>query len=182
MGSLCLFTRQQALKMGYFYWLRVKRSNHLHTELNLGYLKGTKFYLESKASFIDISSIASFKPFLIAWLQEYCTFSDSSELTWSTRLGQNTPSWEPFFKNNHVLRWNPDFSNPRFHEPPDISNQILFPLDLLHSSSTISPPISRTLNFSKLPITQTNFGSRGTNWPSIPRTCENFQILLTYIN
>ena len=78
MGSPCLFTRQQALKMGYFYLLRVKSSNHLHTELNLGYLKGTKFCLESKASFIDISSIASFKPFLIAWLGEYCTFSDSS--------------------------------------------------------------------------------------------------------
>ena len=78
MGSPCLFTRQQALKMGYFYWLRVKSSNHLHTELNLGYLKGTKFRLESKASFIDISSIASFKPFLIAWLREYCTFSNSS--------------------------------------------------------------------------------------------------------
>ena len=68
MGSPCLFTRQQALKMGYFYWLRVKSSNHLHTEVNLGYLKGTLFCLESKASFIDISSIASFKPFLIAWL------------------------------------------------------------------------------------------------------------------
>ena len=80
MGSPCLFTRQQAVKMGYFYWLRVKISNHLHTELNLGYryLKGTKFCLESKASFIDISSIASFKPLLIAWLREYCTFSDSS--------------------------------------------------------------------------------------------------------
>ena len=49
--------------MGYFYWLRVKSSNHLNTELNLGHLKGTKFCLESKASFIDISSIASFKPF-----------------------------------------------------------------------------------------------------------------------
>ena len=78
MGSPCLFTRQQALKMGYFYWLRVKSSNHLHTELILGYLKGKKFCLESKASFIDISSIASFKPFLIAWLREYCTYSDSS--------------------------------------------------------------------------------------------------------
>ena len=63
MGSRFLFTRQQALKMGYFYWLRFKSSNHIHTELNLGYLKGTKFCLESKASFIDISSIASFKPF-----------------------------------------------------------------------------------------------------------------------
>ena len=84
MGSPCLFTCQQALKMGYFYWLRVKSSNHLHTELNLGYLKGKKFCLQSKASFIDISSIASFKPFLIAWLREYCT-------------------WEPFSKKNHVL-------------------------------------------------------------------------------
>ena len=64
--------------MGYFYCLRVKSLNHLHAVLNLGYLKGTKFCLESKASFIDIRSIASFKPFLIAWLREYRTFSDSS--------------------------------------------------------------------------------------------------------
>ena len=63
--------------MGYFYWLHVKNLNHLHTESDLGYLKGAKFCLESKASFIDISSIASFKPFLIAWLRQYCTFSDS---------------------------------------------------------------------------------------------------------
>ena len=106
MGSPCLFTRQQALKMGYFYWLRVKISNHLHTELNLGYLKGTKFCLESKASFIDISSIDSFKPFLIAWLQEDCTFSDSSvvnlkSLPWPkyTQLGtifQKKKSWSTF--------------------------------------------------------------------------------------
>ena len=66
------------MKMGYFYWLRVKNSNDLHTELSLDYLKDTTFYLESKASFIPISSIASFKPFLIAWLREYCTFSNSS--------------------------------------------------------------------------------------------------------
>jgi len=78
MGSPCLFTHQQALKMGYFYWLRIKNLNHLHTELSLGCLKDTKFYLESKASIIHISSIASFKPVLIAWLWEYCTFSDSS--------------------------------------------------------------------------------------------------------
>ena len=78
MGSPCLFTRQRALKMGYFYWLHDKNVNHLHTELSLGYPKDTKFYLESKASFIDISSIASFKLFLIAWLREYCTLSDSS--------------------------------------------------------------------------------------------------------
>ena len=34
---------------------------------SLGYPKDTKFYLEIKASFIDISNIASFKLFLIAW-------------------------------------------------------------------------------------------------------------------
>ena len=61
MGSPCSFTRQQALKMGYFYWLCVENSNHLHTKISLGYLKDTKFYLESKASFIHISNIASFK-------------------------------------------------------------------------------------------------------------------------
>ena len=69
-----------ASKAGYFYWLRVKNLNHL-TELSLGYLEDGKFYLESKASFIDIGSIASFKLFLIAWLREYCTFSDSSEVS-----------------------------------------------------------------------------------------------------
>ena len=63
MGSPCLFTRQRRVKMGYFYWLRVKNSNHLHTELSLGYLKNVKFYLESKASFIDKSSIASLSCF-----------------------------------------------------------------------------------------------------------------------
>ena len=73
MGSLCLFTRQQALKMGYFYLLRDKNSNHLHTGLSLDYLKDTKFYHESKAPFIHIRSIVSFKPFLTAWLREYRT-------------------------------------------------------------------------------------------------------------
>ena len=74
MGSPCLFTRQRALKMEYFYWLRVKNSNHLLTQLSLGYLEDRNFFLESKASFFDIGSIASFKLFLIAWLREYCTF------------------------------------------------------------------------------------------------------------
>ena len=60
MGSPCLFTRQRALKMGYFYWLHVKNSNHFYTELSLGDLEDARFYLESKTSFIDISSIASF--------------------------------------------------------------------------------------------------------------------------
>ena len=60
MESPCLFTRQRTLKIAYFYLLRVKNSNHLARELSLGYPKDTKFYLQSKASFIDISSIASF--------------------------------------------------------------------------------------------------------------------------
>ena len=61
-----MFTPQRALKIGYFYWLRTKNSNHLHPELSPSYLEDAKFYRESKASFIDITSIASFKLFLIA--------------------------------------------------------------------------------------------------------------------
>ena len=78
MGSPCLFTRQRGVKMGYFYQLRVKNSNHLHTELSLGYLKDVNFYIESKGSFINISSVASFKLFFNAWLRDYRSFSDSS--------------------------------------------------------------------------------------------------------
>ena len=51
----CLFTRQRALKIGYFYWLRVENSNHHNTKLSLGYVEDAKFYLESKASFIGIT-------------------------------------------------------------------------------------------------------------------------------
>jgi len=53
-------------------------------ELSLGCLKDTEFYVESKASFMRISSISSFKPFLIAWLREYCTFSDGSVVSLKT--------------------------------------------------------------------------------------------------
>ena len=62
--------------MGYFYWLRVKNSNHLLTELSLGDLEDGKFYLESKASFIDIGSIASFKVIPLK-LFYYQTFSET---------------------------------------------------------------------------------------------------------
>ena len=48
MGSPCLFTRQQALKLEYFYWLRVKNSNPLLTELSLCYLKQTFIILNIK--------------------------------------------------------------------------------------------------------------------------------------
>ena len=103
MGSPCLFSRQQAFEMVYFYWLRIKSSNHLHTELNLGYLKDTKFCLESKASFIDISSIASFKPFLIAWLREYCTYSDISVVNLKSSPWPNYIQLGTIFEKNHVL-------------------------------------------------------------------------------
>ena len=96
MGSPCSFTRQQALEMGYFYWLCVKNPNHLRTEISLGYLKDTKFYLESKASFIHISSIASFKPFLIAWLWEYCTLSVSSVVS------LKSSSWPKYTQNGTI--------------------------------------------------------------------------------
>ena len=82
--------------MGYFYWLCVKNPNHLHTEISLGYLKDTKFYLKSKASFIHISSIASFKPFLIAWLWEYCTFSVSSVVS------LKSSSWPKYTQNGTI--------------------------------------------------------------------------------
>ena len=87
--------------------LRVKNSNHLHTELSVDYLKDTKFYLESKASFIHIhvSSIASFKPFLIAGCGNIALFRTVPWLAWSPRLSQNTPSMELFCKKkkNNVL-------------------------------------------------------------------------------
>ena len=115
MGSPCSFTRQRVLKMGYFYWLCVKNPNHLHTEISLGYSKDTKFYLENKASFIHISSIVSLKPFLIAWLWEYCTFSVSSVVSlksssWPKYTQYGTISRPPLpppkkkkKKKNHVL-------------------------------------------------------------------------------
>ena len=90
--------------MGYFYWLCIKSLNLLHTESNLGYLKGTKFSLESKEKFIDISTIASFKLFLIAWLREYCTFSDSSVVNLkSSPWPKYTQLGTIFQKQNHVL-------------------------------------------------------------------------------
>ena len=52
MGSPCLVTRQRALKMGYFYWLLVKNSNHLHTELSLGYPKDREFILKVKLNLL----------------------------------------------------------------------------------------------------------------------------------
>ena len=97
MGSPCLFTRQQALKMGYFYWLCVKNSNLLNREISLGYLKDTKVYLESKGSFIRISSIASFKQFLIAWLWGYCTFSDSSVVSLKSSPWPKYTKYETIF-------------------------------------------------------------------------------------
>ena len=103
MGSPCLFTRQQVLKKGYFYWLRVKNSNHLHTEFSLGNLKDTKFYFEIKASFIKIKSIASCYLFLIAWLWGFCTFSVSSVVSLKSSPLSKYAKYGTIFKKNHVL-------------------------------------------------------------------------------
>ena len=103
MGSPCLFTRQQALKLGYFYWLRVKNSNPLLTELSRCYLKHTKFYLEHKVSFIQISSIASFNLHLIACCGDITLFRRVPWLAWSPRLDPNTPNTKLFSQKNHVL-------------------------------------------------------------------------------
>ena len=83
--------------MGYFYWLRVKSSNHLHTDLSLGYPKDTKFYLESNKSFIYLHEQYC-SMFFIAWLREYALFRTVPWLAWSPRLGQNIHSWELFSK------------------------------------------------------------------------------------
>ena len=104
MGSPCLFTRQQALKLGYFYWLGVENSNSLLAESSLCYLKHTKFYLEHKASFIQISSVASFNSFLIAWLWRYCTFSDSFVVSLRSLPWLKYTKYETIFpQKNHVL-------------------------------------------------------------------------------
>ena len=103
MGSPCSFTRQQALKMGYFYWLCVKNPNHLHTEISLGYLKDTNFYLENKASFIHIRSIASFKPLLIAWLWEYGSFSVSSVVSLKSSSWPKYTQYGTIFQKNMLI-------------------------------------------------------------------------------
>ena len=61
-----------------FHFCRPLVDIYWHPLLSLCYLKHTKFYLRHKASFIQISTTASFNSFLIAWLWGYCTFSDSS--------------------------------------------------------------------------------------------------------
>ena len=96
MGSLYLFTRQPALKMGYFYWLRVK--NHLYTELSLGYPKDTKFCLDSKASFIDISSILHLSCFWLLGCGIIALFRTVLWLAWSPGLSQSTSSRGLFSK------------------------------------------------------------------------------------
>ena len=97
--------------MGYFYWLRVKNLNHLHAELSLGYPKGTKFYLECEASFIDMSGIASFKLFLIAWLREYCAFSDSSVVNLKSWPWPKYLKWGTFFPKNIMFYYQTFFSS-----------------------------------------------------------------------
>ena len=97
MDSPCLFMLQQVFKMGYFYWLRVKNSKYLHAEFSLRYLGKAEFYLESKASFI-----VSCKLFLIAWLREYCTFSDSSVVSLKSSPWSKYTELGTIFQKNRV--------------------------------------------------------------------------------
>ena len=103
MGSPRLFTRQQALKLGYFYWVRVKNSNPLLTESSFCYLKRTNVCLEYKASFIQISSIASFNSFWIAWLRGYCTFSDSSVVSLTSSPWPKYNKYESIFPKKIIF-------------------------------------------------------------------------------
>ena len=49
-----------------------------------------------------------------------------------------------------IIRWNPDFLNPKFFEPPDNSNPKSFPS--LQANTVILPQISRTTRFFFEPI------------------------------
>ena len=98
-----MFTSQQAIKLGYFYWLCVENSNPLLTELSLCYLKHAKFYVKHKASFIQISSIALFNSFLIAWLRDIALFRTVPRLAPSPCLDPNTPNTKLFSQKSHVL-------------------------------------------------------------------------------
>ena len=67
-------------------------------KIRIIFIRDAKFYIKSKNPFIDISSIAWFKLFLIAWLWEYCTLSDSSVVSLKSSPWPNIPSWELFSK------------------------------------------------------------------------------------
>ena len=92
------------LKCFFFDWLCVKNPNHLHTEISLGYLKDTIFYLESKASFIRISSIASLKPFLIAWLWEYCRLWEYCTFSVSSVVSLKSSSWPKYTQYGTIFQ------------------------------------------------------------------------------
>ena len=94
MGSPCLHV-SGLLKWGLFTGCALKLRITLIQSEVLVTRKIQRFYLESKASFIDKRSIASFKLFLVACLWEYCTFSDSSVVSlkswpWPKYIQQGT--------------------------------------------------------------------------------------------
>ena len=76
MGSPCLHV-SGLLKWGLFTGCALKIESPSY-RVKSWLPERHKVLSESKAPFIDISNIASFKLFLVAWLREYCTFSDSS--------------------------------------------------------------------------------------------------------
>ena len=122
MGSPSLFTPQRALKMGYFTGCASK--------IQIPFIKGevlvtrkTKSYLESKASFIDIRSIASFRLYLVAWLREYCTFPDSSVVSLKSWPWPKYIQWGTIFQKK-IMFYNRTFFLLQICSLLDCSSQI----------------------------------------------------------
>ena len=104
MGSPCLFTRQQALKMGYIYWLRIKNSNHLHSELSVCYLEDAKFYPCSfmrKGEFISRSSLVWGKSRMFCTCTRLCAPASEAKIVRSRDAQCNTKEL-PWGKVVHV--------------------------------------------------------------------------------
>jgi len=66
--------------------LLVKNLNYRHAVFRLGYLRKAKFYLESKALFIDISIIASFDCLVAGILRFFGQFRGLLEVFASAKI------------------------------------------------------------------------------------------------
>ena len=122
MGSPSLFTPQRALKMGYFTGCASKiQIPFIKSEVLV--TRKTKFYLESKASFIDIRSIASFRLYLVAWLREYCTFPDSSVVSLKSWPWPKYIQWGTIFQKK-IMFYNRTFFLLQICSLLDCSSQI----------------------------------------------------------
>ena len=71
----------------------------------------------------DLSKKENSSYFIIIPLM--CQLRDLMQSKWSLSI-----ICENSIKISNTIQWNPDFSNPRFPEPPDFSNQFSFPLEV----------------------------------------------------